>query len=64
MDALIMRPREEETFKIVDKEMDRLIKDRFRTCLGSHGQGLQEAPHLDSQASSRHVFQDCGGKEI
>ena len=32
MDALIMRPREEETFKIVDKEMDRLIKDNHKGC--------------------------------
>jgi len=38
--------------------------ERGWTCLGSDGQGLQEAPHMDSQASERHVFQDCGGNEI
>lgn len=32
MDALLMRPREEEIFKVVDKEMDRLIKDNHKGC--------------------------------
>ena len=32
MDALLMRQREQETFKIVDRELDRLIKDNHKGC--------------------------------
>ena len=32
MDALLMRQREQETFKIVDKDLDKLIKDNHKGC--------------------------------